>query len=211
MASFPERFDHLMYGGGVALEALVDEVAARSGLRASYGGRHATGGTHNALLGLGGARYLELIAADPAGDGAAQRGRLIAGLGAPRAICWAVAVDDLDRARARARRAGYDPGPIETLARRTPDGRRLSWRLAWAGDGVVLGVVPFLIEWGRCPHPAASAPAGLRLVGLRAEHPQPESVAGALRALDVELELGPGPQPALIATIDSPRGRFELR
>lgn len=199
-----------MFGGGVALDALVADIAERAGVEAGPGGRHTTGGTHNALLGLGGDRYLELIAADPEGDPEARRGRLIAGLEAPRSICWAIAVDDLDRAIAQAREKGYDPGPAEPLSRRTPDGRTLEWRLAWQGEGVFLGILPFLIAWGDCPHPAKTAPGGATLAGLHAEHPDPERAGAQLAALDVDLEVRTGPEPRLVATLDTPRGRLVL-
>lgn len=207
----PVGFDHLMYGGGLDLDALGDAVAARTGVDAAFGGCHDRGGTCNALLGLGRGRYLELIAADPAGDTGAPRARLVAGLPAPRAIAWAIAVPDLDRALATARAAGYDPGPIRPLRRRRSDGSWLSWRLAWDAEQVFLGVVPFVIEWGEAAHPAADAPAGCRLLGLRAEHPRPAQVRPALRALGVGLALGRGPAPALIATLETPNGVVKLR
>ncbi len=207
----PEGFDHLMFGGALPLDALTQDIARRCGVTATIGGRHATGGTHNALIGLGASSYLELIAADPAGDPDAQRGRLVAGLPKPRNIAWAIVVRDLDAVLARARRAGYDPGPAESLERLRPDGQRLAWRLAWRGPDIFLGIVPFLIDWQDCEHPARSTPDGCTLVDLRAEHPEPERVRHALTALGVDLQLSAGPQPALIATLDTPHGIVTLR
>jgi hypothetical protein len=71
--------------------------------------------------------------------------------------------------------------------------------------------VPFLIDWGDTPHPSDSAPGGSRLIALRAEHPQPEVVRKALAALGEDLEVQDGPVPALIAIIEGPNGRLELR
>lgn len=207
----PAGFDHLMFGGGLPLDALVEDFARRSGVTATIGGRHATGGTHNALLALGASGYLELIAADPEGDPKAQRRRLIAGLARPCNIAWAIVVRDLDATLAQARQAGYDPGPAESLERLRPDGQRLSWRLAWRSPEIFLGVVPFLIDWQDCEHPARSTPAGCTLVELRAEHPEPDRVRTILNALDVAMSLSQGPQPALIATLDTPRGPVILR
>ncbi len=207
----PARFDHLMFGGALTLDALSEAIEGRCGVRAALGGRHDTGGTHNALLGLGGARYLELIASDPEGDPEAIRGRLIAMLPEPRSIAWAIAVEDLDQAVERALAKGYDPGPIHPLRRQRPDGIWLSWRLCWEGEGIFLGVVPFLIEWGTCPHPTTTAPAGCHLLGLRAEHPRPEEVAPILEALDVEMAVEQAREAALIASVETPAGVVELR
>ncbi len=200
-----------MFGGALALGELNKAIESRSGVAPAYGGRHDTGGTHNALLNLGEAQYLELIAADPEGDREEIRGRLIAMLPVPRSITWAIAVDDLEKTVERARSQGYDPGPIDPLSRRRPDGTLLSWRLCWEGEGVFLGVVPFLIEWGTCPHPAETAPTGCRLLGLHAEHPSPDTVRPALAALEVEMAVEKGPAAALIAKIETPRGVIELR
>lgn len=72
-------------------------------------------------------------------------------------------------------------------------------------------MVPFLIDWGDSPHPSRAAPAGIRLVELRAEEPEPRPARMALAALEVELTVDAGPEPALFATLDSPKGRVVLR
>jgi hypothetical protein len=73
------------------------------------------------------------------------------------------------------------------------------------------GIVPFFIDWGTTPHPASSAAPGATLIALRAEHPDPTKVRMILNQLGFDLPVTKGPTPALVATIDSPRGRVELR
>lgn len=49
---------------------------------------------------------------------------------------------------------------------------RLSWRLAVPPDLREFGgLVPFLIDWGDSPHPAATVTRGLRLVSFTGFHP----------------------------------------
>lgn len=71
--------------------------------------------------------------------------------------------------------------------------------------------MPFLIDWGAGPHPAAMAPMGVRLVELRAEHPEPAAILAQLEGLGIELAVAAAAAPALVATLDTPRGRVTLR
>jgi hypothetical protein len=61
------------------------------------------------------------------------------------------------------------------------------------------------------PHPSDTAPGGCALAGLRAEHPRPDPVRSMLAALAVHTPMTRGPSPALVATLDTPGGRVELR
>lgn len=201
--------DHLVYGVP-DLRAGVAEMADRLGVRAAPGGKHVGRGTHNAILGLGGASYLEIIALDP--DQAPARAPLFA-LGAmrlPRLVAWACAVEGIEARVERARRRGYDPGPPEPMSRARDDGAVLRWRLTQPPPPPRL-VVPFLIDWGDSPHPSRAAPAGIRLVELRAEEPEPRPSRAALGALEVDLPVDPGVEPALVVMLETPRGRIVLR
>ena len=203
--------DHLVYAVP-DLPAAVETFSERTGVRPVAGGRHPGRGTHNALVALGPDTYVELIAPDPTqSQPAGPRPFGIDDLTAPRLVTWAAKASDLDVRATRARAAGYDPGPVLQMSRDRPDGVRLQWRLTLAAEAGGDGLVPFLIDWGATSHPAASAPRGCTLAGMRGEHPRPETVAAMLAALGVELAVTRGPRPTLIATIETPRGRVELR
>jgi hypothetical protein len=73
------------------------------------------------------------------------------------------------------------------------------------------GIVPFFIDWGGSPHPATTAAKGATLVSLRAEHPDARGVHRMLRHLGLDLPVKEGKRPAIIAVIEGPRGRVELR
>jgi Glyoxalase-like domain len=202
--------DHLVYAAPDLDLATVD-LERRLGVRPGYGGKHAGGLTHNALLSLGEGTYLEIIAPVPGGGASASV--LPFGLGAlttARLAAWAAAADDLKRRVAAARVAGYDPGEIMDGGRDLPDGGHLGWRLAVRPQPAGDGLVPFLIQWTSGPHPSATAPKGCRFVTLKAEHPEPESVLAMLRALAVDLPVTAGAGPRLIATLETPNGRVEL-
>ena len=109
---------------------------------------------------------------------------------APVMLTWAAErAGAMPEAVAAARAQGYEPGEPEDFERAAPDGGMLRWRLAYrhftrAAMGAGRGVVPFLIDWKGSTSPAASAPAGCTLVGLRAEARDVAAVGASLEGGD---------------------------
>ena len=203
--------DHLVYAT-IDLEASILDLETRLGVRAMPGGRHPGRGTRNALIGLSERSYLEVIGPDPTQAETTALGWFGVGhLEAPRLVTWAVAHDDLDSLVARAQARGVRLGSVASGSRQRADGAELRWRFTDPATVVADGIVPFFIDWGDSPHPAASAPSGLELVSLRAEHPEPTRVRQALVAVGLEMPVEPGPAPALVATVRTPNGLVELR
>lgn len=118
------------------------------------------------------------------------------GLVAPGLVSWALRHPEID---AVAERAGL--GPVEDGSRERADGTTLRWRLTDPYAERMGGVVPFLIDWGDTPHPAASAPPGGRLLELRIEHPEPERVETVLAELGRAVEVASGAVPRLVAVV----------
>jgi hypothetical protein len=209
--AFLPRVDHLVYAA-TDLDRGVAEIEALLGVRAAPGGPHPGGGTRNALIALGELTYLEIIAPDP--DQPAPDGPRVFGvdeLRGPRLSAWAMRAADLARLRENAVREGTPLGTVRDGSRVRPDGVRLAWRFTDPRVRIADGLVPFFIDWGTSPHPAASAPHAGTLVSLRAEHPEPAPVRRMLESLGIEMAVERGAAAALIATIDTPRGRVELR
>jgi hypothetical protein len=207
-----ERVDHLVLAAP-DLDEGVDVVEALLGARAAPGGRHPGWGTRNALLSLGTRCYLEIVGPDPERSGGGPPTVFgISGLTAPRLVTWAAREGDLEEAFRRAVARGVPLGTVSAGERERPTGESLSWRLTDPEAVVADGVVPFLIDWGSTAgHPALDAPPAGRLVELRGEHPDPDPVRALLRALELPLEVAAGPRPALVAVVETARGRVELR
>lgn len=202
--------DHLVYGTS-DLDGTVARLADL-GVALSPGGQHVGLGTRNHLADLGGGAFLEVIGVDPEQPEPAQpRPFAIDALSGERLITWAVRVDGIDTAIAAARAAGCDPGPARDMRRDRPDGVRLSWRLTAPPAPELDGLVPFLIDWADTPHPSASAARGVRLVELRASHPEPAAVVSWLDALGVRADLAvtAGPR-TFTAVLQTPSGLLEL-
>lgn len=196
-----DALDHLVLASP-DLGATARWVEETTGVTASPGGPHMGRGTRNVLYSLGPAAYLEIIGPDPEqAPPPGPRPFGIDSLTGPALVAWAIAVDDIDAALERARKAGFDPGPHEWMERRRPDAVLLSWRLTTPASVTI----PFLIDWGESPHPAADAATGLVLARLAARHPDPRGITRNLEVLGVTMTIEQGPE-ALLATLRGPRG-----
>jgi hypothetical protein len=205
------RVDHLVYATP-DLKVGIDAIEKLLEIRATPGGQHPGAGTRNALVALGPAAYLEIIGPDPEQPHPPGPRRFgIDGLKGPRLAAWAAKGQDLERLVADAARNGVTLGAAGSGSRKRPDGVLLSWEFTSPATVLGDGIVPFFIDWGKTPHPAQTAAAGATLVGLRAEHPDAQRVGEMLRKLGIDLRLTSAPAPALIATVDCPKGRVELR
>ena len=205
------EIDHLVYATP-DLDLGVSTIEKTLGIRATPGGQHPGMGTRNALVALGPASYLEIIGPDP--DQPMPTGPRRFGidtLTAPRLIGWVAKSRELDAVAARAAASGVPLGPVIPGSRKRPDGVMLSWRYTDPSIVAADRLVPYFIDWGSSPHPSATAARGATLVRLRAEHPDAPRVQKMIDALGLHLRVEKGSTPAMIATIDSPRGRVELR
>jgi catechol 2,3-dioxygenase-like lactoylglutathione lyase family enzyme len=126
------------------LEPLRTAFAA-AGMTTDYGGPHADGGTHMALLGFDDGSYLELIA--PMKPGAAddsQWGKMIA---SDAGTCaWAIGTKDIQAEAARLKQAGVSVEGPAPGSRKRPDGQTIQWETAQIGAGGAGSVLPFMIQ-----------------------------------------------------------------
>jgi hypothetical protein len=203
--------DHLVYATP-DLQLGVQTIERIFGVRATPGGQHPGRGTRNALVSLGPSVYLEIIGPDPAQPAPPlSRPFGIDDLKEPRLVTWVAKGANLESFVKEAAGSGVKLGQVIDGSRRRTDGVMLSWRYTDPRAVVFDGVVPFFIDWGSTPHPADTATPGASLIGLRAEHPDPEPVQKALDKLGLDLRVQRGLRPALVATVSTPRGRVDLR
>ena len=210
MLSLLSRIDHLVYATP-DLEDAVEHLHALLGVRATPGGRHPGWGTRNALIALGASTYLEIIGPDP--DQSIPSADLrfgIGDLGQPVLVSWAVKTKELEQLVEDARLRDLELGPVSQGKRKQTNGTLLSWRLT-APRPSQGGLVPFFIDWGQTPSPAHGAAKGCSLRDLRGIHPAPEEIRLKLAGLGLDLPISRGSVPGLVAMLDTPQGRVELR
>ena len=196
--SAPLSLDHLAVAAPT-LAAGRAHVEAALGLAPGPGGRHARYATHNLLLGLGAAEYLEVIATDPEAP-APGRARWF-GLDQPPAMPmlrgWVCRTRDLDAL------LPHLPGAPEVVSLSRG---ALSWRMALSRDGALPfgGCFPLVIDWGDSAHPARTLPdPGARLRHLALRHPDAAALRAALAPLldDARVSVETGEAPELTAEI----------
>ena len=174
------------------------------------GGDHQRMGTHNALVRLGSATYLEVIASNPV---APPPGRprwfeldRMAPDATPRLATWVARTDDMKSTVAD---CPSQYGAIEPMSRGP-----LNWLITVAPDGSLFGggVFPTLIEWQTQEHPATRLEnQGCVLRLLELFHPEPSSLRGLLECLGLHdkatiRETLLGERPYLMAHIDTRHG-----
>ncbi len=129
---------------GAELEPMRQGFAA-VGLSTDYGGPHANGVTHMALLGFDDGSYLELIA--PQKPGAVEGtpwAKLMAGDAG--ACAWAVGTEDIKQEVERLKGLRIPTEGPKPGSRKRPDGMAIEWITAAAGAGPPGSTLPFLIE-----------------------------------------------------------------
>jgi hypothetical protein len=207
-----DAVDHLLLGIS-DLDRGMDWVEKMTGVRPVKGGTHPGRGTQNALISLGGRRYLELLAPDPA-QSAYSFAIDVRGLTEPRLITWAAATSNIDAVAKRARESGFKLlGPTDG-SRARPDGKLLKWKTLLAINSLGLqGVepIPFFIEWSaETVHPSQDSPKGCTLQSFDMEHPDAAALTDALRRLGIEMQVKPSKTARLSAVIKTPKGEVRL-
>jgi hypothetical protein len=206
----PRSFiDHLVVTAP-SLEIGAAYVRSTLGVAPQAGGEHARMGTHNLLLRLGDALYLEVIAANPHAPAPARpRWFALDTLDRDAAAAltsWVVRTPDI---QASAAACTEKLGSIEAMSRGA-----LDWRITIPADGLppLDGLAPALIEWQADVHPAARlADHGLSLLRFELFHAEPQRVSRLLSSLALAgpitvTSLPASRAPYLVAHIDTPQG-----
>ncbi len=213
----PSAIDHLVIGcadlgrGSVWLERFL-------GVSLSGVGEHAHMGTHNRLLSLGPACYLELIALRPDApdplvprwfgldtedvqERIAQR---------PRLIGWVARTNDIEHV---VEKTGGILGEVHDMSRGD-----FRWRISIPDDGFPIegGLIPHLIQWDGSGHPCDRlSDQGCRLSWMEAAHPNPPKVQYLLSEIGLEKSMVMNASPpysgmTMCAHIETPAGTKTL-
>ena len=214
--------DHLVYATP-DLDASVEALAEHLGTEPVPGGAHPGWGTRNALIGLGTGVYLEIIGPDPSQpDPEGARPFLIDDLTDARLVTWAYRHPDPESMRETLKDV-VRLGPVRAMSRARPGGDTLDWRLSDPMALPVGGIVPFVIDWGRTPHPSTSLAHECQLLELVVSHPDADTLQPVLDAFrpllnepdgDIsivsDISIVAAPEPRIRARLETPNGEIDL-
>lgn len=204
--------DHLVVTAPT-LASGVDYVSEALGVTPEPGGEHIRMGTHNCLLKLGDATYLEVIAVNPEAP-APKQPRWFEldeeeSNETPRLATWVVRTNDV--------KAAVVASPVVSGYAIPMSRGDFNWIITVPRNGSLplQGVAPTMIQW-QDRHPAGSMKdSGCSLIRLESFHPRAEKVRDMLKAIGFQGDfsvssLPAGEQPYLVAHFQTPGGMRQL-
>jgi hypothetical protein len=210
-----EYLDHIIWGCS-ELDTGTRRFEALTGVRPRFGGAHAGGLTHNALVRIGPRCYLEILApTGPASAADDEWARIAHAAQEPRLMTYCLrSACPLSNLAALARDRGWKDAIVAGNGRRTPEGVDLRWQwLAPKVDGLGLAF-PFFIDWLDSAHPAETLARdhadGISLREFIVLHPEAPRLRRLLAELGVPIETRTAAQPAFQLVLDTPRGVISL-
>lgn len=207
------RIDHLVITAPT-LEIGAAYVFESLGVHPQKGGKHQKMGTHNLLLRLGEAVYLEVIAIDPdAPTPVPPRWFALDNIDStskPVLATWVARTRDIFSS---VKDCSENIGSVEAMTRGD-----FSWLITIPDNGELKqgGVVPALIQWQAPNHPAEGLnDYGITLIELELHHHDPQQVHAMLESINFEgpvsvKRAGSSDRPYLKAIIETPRGVRQL-
>ena len=200
-------FDHFVVGID-DLETGATAFSQATGVGPEPGGEHPHLGTHNALVSLGEASYLEILAPRPGAD-VSPLFAAVAGKTSLTPVMWAVATDDIETAANRLRDAGFDAPIPEPGSRTTRSGEAIRWNMFMLGKGGPVAA-PFVIEWDPdTRHPATTTPTGCTLETFTVTTPDARRLRTLLSLLEIDVEVSEGPF-SIVIDLRTPGGFMRL-
>lgn len=218
MHSIKSSLDHIVIVASI-LEEGVDFCEKALGVKLTKGGEHVRMGTHNYLLNLGEAVYLEVIAVNPHAavsscprwfgmDWPDQRKRAAQG---PYLATFVARTNDIFQAVTTLPRLGS----VHEMQRGA-----LEWQITLRDDGALQegGCLPTVIQWPDGVHPTQNLPdSACSLVRFEIFHPQPSVLRSAWASIGLVederlcIRTANNPQPCLVAHMSTPNGIVTLR
>ena len=182
-----------------------------TGVEPVFGGAHPGYGTRNALISLGKACYLEILALDPAqSDLKTPRTERIRALSGPTILTFAMQTSEIEHKLELVREIPGFSGKLDPRSRKKPDGSSVEWTNLPI-DSPFGPQMPFFIDWKGSPHPSATAPAGCLLSLFQVLHPEAGRLRDVYAKLGIDIAVTDAPVPGFLAYLATPNGMVSFQ
>ncbi|CAM4111116.1 VOC family protein [Zobellia roscoffensis] len=204
--------DHIVYSVK-DLDAAILTLEKKLGVKAVFGGYHATQGTKNALINLDNGTYLELLAADDDNKNILPpRWMGIDVLKKDQITRWALKSAQLEKDAEIVKQYHPEMGKITGGSRNTANGSLLKWQLILPLPTPEVELIPFMVDWSQTEtHPHDALPnMRCKLIELYGTHPNSDLLKITFKKLGVQLRIDPNENINLKAIIQCPNGVVEI-
>lgn len=215
-ARMSDYLDHIIWACD-DLDRGMSRLETLTGVAPRYGGVHAGGATHNAIVALDGGRYLEVFAPTSA-SGAGDNGwaRLARASSEPQVLTYCMRSPlSLAELALRAANNQWGNAVVADNSRVTADGELLRWQ--WiAPQPAQFGMeFPFFIDWLDSPHPSVdsnrvSPSAGLRLKSFLVGCPGADRLGRIMSDLGSPISTYVAETVQFRVLLDTPKGMVSL-
>ncbi len=204
------ELDHLMFGVA-RLEDGVDYIHENLCVSSPYGGEHDGLGTHNALYGLQGKLYFEVLAPNEDSDAQSTFRQNTEQLTKPQLVSYIVRTSNIADFAKKCSEMGVTTIGPTPFSRITPDGYKLEWQLLFFDEPDFDGLMPIIIDWGNTPHPADSLASDLEMKLFQLGAPNADQLAKLFKKLGIPIQVVHTEDKYIMARFKTVRGDVELR
>jgi hypothetical protein len=197
--------DHIILGID-RLDRGIEEFARLTGVDPQRGGEHPGRGTGNALVGLGGGAYLEILApvGPPRESGPSTWPARLTASG------WALRAANIESITGRLRAGSFEVAGPMAGSRKRPDGSILEWQTAGV-RGPGLELAPFFIQWSASTaHPSTTSPGGCRVVSFELIAPDATRLDQFFAAAGYQAIVRTGRERGMRLTLQCPKGKVSF-